>query len=109
MAWLKRVCFAAAFLVVVFIGFLLFVDNKTLVALRLLHRETDPVPVFWWLYAAFAFGLFLGVALCWSAYLRGRFGERRLRKTLREREEELARLRSAPQLEADTVPASPQG
>lgn len=92
MAWLKRICAVAAFLVVAFFGFLLSLDNATPVALRILHRETAPQPVYWWLYAAFAGGLVFGLAMCLSAYLRWRFAERRLRRTLREREAELARL-----------------
>ena len=90
MAWLKRVCIAAALIVVASFGFLLHLDNATPVALRLLNRETAPQPVFWWLLYAFAFGLFVGFALCFSGYLRGRLAERRLRQTLREREHELA-------------------
>lgn len=106
MAWLRRVCIAAAVLAVVFTGFLLSVDNATPVALRLLQRETEPVPVYWWLYAAFASGLFVGLALCLSSYLRGRIGERRLRKTLREREQELARLQVQPHSVAENTSRS---
>lgn len=90
MAWLKRVCIVAALIVVASFGFLLHLDNATPVALRLLNRETAPQPVFWWLLYAFAFGLFVGFALCLSGYLRGRLAVRRLRQTLREREHDLA-------------------
>lgn len=91
MAWLKWICGVAAFLAVAFFGFLLSLDNATPVALRILHRETTPQPVYWWLYAAFAGGLLVGLAVCFSAYLRWRFAARRLRRTLREREAELMR------------------
>lgn len=93
MAWLKRACIAAALLVVASCGFLLMVDNATPVALRLLHRETSPLPIYWWLYAAFAFGLLVGFAL---GYLRRRRTERRLHRTLRQRERELTEMRSEP-------------
>lgn len=95
MAWVKRVCALAAFGVVGFVGFLLMLDNATPVALRLLDRETEPLAVYWWLYAAFACGFVLGVALCMFAYVRGRLGERRLRKIVHQREAELARFRAA--------------
>lgn len=103
MAWtkLKRLCVAAAFLVVAFLGILLFVDNATPVPLRVLHYHTAPQPLFWWLYAAFAFGVLVGLAFCLGSHLRGRLGARRLRRVIREREEELARLREDAAHEAE--------
>lgn len=95
MAWLKRVGVAAVFGAVVFIGFLLHLDNATPVPLRLLGSETEPAPVYWWLYAAFASGLVFGALLCSFAHVRGKLAERRLRKTLGQREAELSRLRDA--------------
>ena len=96
MAWLKWSCIAAALLGGAFFGFLFSLDNATRLSLRLLHLQTEPREAYWWLYAAFALGLFTALLLCLSAYLRGRFVERSLRRTLREREEELARLRAGP-------------
>lgn len=103
MAWLKWICGVAAFLAVAFFGFLLSLDNATPVALRILHLETAPREMYWWLYAAFAGGLLVGLAVCLSAYLRWRFAARRLRRTLREREAELMRR---PRGNDTTTPAS---
>lgn len=93
MAWLKRVCVLAAFVAVAFVGFLLSLDNATPVALRLLGRETMPLPVYWWLYAAFACGVVVGAGFCLFAHVRGKLAARRLRKAVRERDADLARLR----------------
>ena len=109
MAWIKRLCVAAAVLVVVFLGFLLFLDNETQVSLRLLHYHTPPLELFWWLYAAFAFGVFVGLAFCLTSHLRDRLGVRRLRRVVREREEELARLREGVAQAPDVERVVPEG
>ena len=65
---------------IAFLGFLLSLDNAAPVALRLLHRETEPVPVFWWLYAAFALGLVVGFALAAIRCVSRTLAARRSRK-----------------------------
>ena len=84
MAWRRRLRFATALLVaavIAFLGFLLSLDNATPVALRLLNRETEPVPVFWWLYAAFALGLVVGFALAGFRRVSRRLAARRSRQS----------------------------
>ena len=109
MTKLKYLGIAAALLIVVFLGFLLHADNATRVSLRLLYYQTPPVGVFWWLYAAFAFGVFVGLAFCLASRLRGRLDARRLRRVIRDREGELARLREKAAPAEETEGPSPEG
>lgn len=93
MAWLKRAAIVLALAAIAFVGFLLGLGNSVPVALRMLNFETEPVPVFWWLYAAFALGLAAGFTFCALGFVRGKFVIRRLRRALRQRDDALARLR----------------
>lgn len=93
MTRLKRLLLAVVLLAVVALGVLLGVDNNAPVALHLLNRETSTLPLFWWLYAAFVAGAAAGFALCAAGFARGKLNERRLRRTVAAREQELAALR----------------
>lgn len=97
MTWLKRIAVACALLAVALLGALLAVDNHGLVALRFLGWESAQLAVFWWLYVAFLGGALVGFALCAFGFVRGKLGERRLKRALAERDRELERLRSAQQ------------
>ena len=107
MAWLKRAAIVLALAVIAFVGFLLGLDNSAPVALRMLNFETEPVPVFWWLYAAFALGLATGFAFCALGFIRGKFVIRRLRRAIRQRDDALARLRGVAPDAAGGENASP--
>ncbi len=90
---LKGLCIVAVGLVVVILGGVLYVDNHSPVALRLLDRESPALPVFVWLYAAFATGAVAGFALCFFGFVRGKLEQRRLQRALRDQGRELDRLR----------------
>ena len=92
---LKGLCIVAVVLAVVILGGVLYVDNHTPVALRLLDRESAELPVFIWLYAAFATGAAVGFALCFVGFVRGKLEQRRLQRTLRDQDRELNRLRDS--------------
>lgn len=96
---LKGLCIVAAGLAVVVLGGVLYVDNHTPIALRLLDRESAALPVFIWLYVAFATGATVGFALCFFGFVRGKLEQRRLQRALREQGRELNRLRDG----ADTA------
>ena len=89
----KAVAVVAAALVLVLVGAVLYVDNNTPVALRLLDRESPPLAVFVWLYLAFGCGAAAGFALCFFGFVRGKLEVRRLKRSLRDQEHELNRLR----------------
>ena len=90
---LKGLSIVAVGLVVVILGGVLYVDNHTPIALRLLDRQSPALPVFVWLYAAFATGAIAGFALCSFGFVRGKLEQRRLQRELRDRGRELDRLR----------------
>ena len=90
---LKGLAIAAVGLAVVILGGVLYVDNHSPVALRLLDRESPALPVFVWLYAAFATGAVAGFALCFFGFVRGKLEQRRLQRALRDQGRELDRLR----------------
>lgn len=90
---LKALCIVAVGLAVVILGGVLYVDNHMPIALRLLDRESPELPVFIWLYAAFATGATVGFALCFFGFVRGKLEQRRLKRELRDQGRELNRLR----------------
>ena len=90
---LKGLCIVAVGLAVLILGGVLFVDNHTPIALRLLERESPELPVFIWLYAAFAAGATVGFAVCFFGFVRGKLEQRRLQRALRDQGRELNRLR----------------
>ena len=90
---LKSVCIGAVGVAVLILGGVLYVDNHTPIALRLLDRESPALPVFVWLYAAFATGATVGFALCFFGFVRGKLELRRLQRALRDQGHELDRLR----------------
>ena len=89
------------------LGLLLGVDNHTPVALRLLNLATPPLPLFWWLYAAFVGGALGGFALCAAGFARGKLEQRRLQRALAAREQELAGLRAPAATAASSATATP--
>ena len=88
----RNLTIAVVLLAVVAAGVILGIDNQTPVTMRFLNRESPEWPVFWWLCATFAGGVFLGVTLCAASLVRGRMNQRLLRRSLRQREAELDRL-----------------
>ena len=96
---LKGLCIVAVGLGVVILGGVLYVDNHTPIALRLLDRESPALPVFVWLYAAFGTGTTVGFALCFFGFVRGKLEQRRLQRAIRDQDRELNRLRDG----ADTA------
>lgn len=95
MRFVKGLAIVAVGLVVVILGGVLYVDNHTPVPLRLLDRESPALPVFVWLYAAFATGAMAGFALCFLGFVRGKLEQRRLQRALRDQHRELDRLRDS--------------
>ena len=90
---LKGLCIVAVGLAVLILGGVLYVDNHTPIALRLLERESPELPVFIWLYAAFVAGATVGFAVCFFGFVRGKLEQRRLQRALRDQGRELNRLR----------------
>ncbi len=95
MRWLKALAVVGLLAALVLLGLVLAVDNHAMISLRLLNLETPQLAVFWWLYAAFLGGALVGLALCSFALARRKLGERQLKRTLAEREREIARLKGA--------------
>ena len=89
----KTLCIVVAILALVIAGAILYVDNHEPVALQLLDRRSPALPVFVWLYAAFAAGALAGFALCFFGFVRGKLTQRRLQRTLADQDRELNRLR----------------
>ena len=84
MSWRSRLRLATTLVVlagIAFLGFLVGLDNDQVVALRFLNRQSHPLPVFWWLYAAFGLGLLVGFALATFNYISRRFAAQRATKT----------------------------
>ena len=86
---LRNLVIVAILLAVVLAGVLLGIDNQTPLTVRFLDRESAAWPVVWWLTAAFALGLLVGLALCAASLVRGRLNERRLRWSLRQHQREI--------------------
>ena len=93
---MRNLALAVLLLAVVAAGVILGIDNQTPLTVRFLNREGPEWPAFWWLCAAFGAGLLLGVALCAASLVRGRLNQRLLRRSLRQREDEVARLGDFP-------------
>ena len=74
-------------------GAVLYVDNHQPVALQLLDSRSPALPVFVWLYVAFAAGALAGFVLCFFGFVRGKLTQRRLQRTLADQDRELNRLR----------------
>lgn len=89
---MRNLALAILVLAVTTVGVILGIDNQTPLSVRFLNLEGPQWPAFWWLGAAFATGLLLGVALCAASLVRGRLNRRMLRRSLRQREVELDRL-----------------
>ena len=84
MSWRSRLRLATTLVVlagIAFLGFLLGLDNGQTVALRFLNQQSQPLPIFWWLYAAFGLGLLVGFGLATFNYLSSRLAARRAAKT----------------------------
>ena len=95
MTWLKMIALASLLLALVLLGVLLAVDNNDPVSLRFLGWASPRLAVFWWLYVAFLGGALVGFALCAFGFMRVKLTERRLKRTIAERDRELARLKGA--------------
>ena len=108
MAWLKAIAVLGVVLALVLVGVILAVDNHTPIALRFLNQETPHLAVFWLLYAAFLSGTLVGFALCSFGFVRGKLGERRLKRTLADRGRELAQLRNRPKNASEAPPHEEQ-
>ena len=89
----RNLLLTVVLLAVVAIGVILGIDNQTPMTVRFLNKESAEWPAFWWLCTAFGCGVLLGLALCMASLIRGRFNQRSLRRSLRQRENELDRLR----------------
>ena len=92
MAWLSRFFWAAVALLVFF--FAALAVNQEHIALEFIVWETPRISVFWWLLAAFALGLLLGLLGITVLSTRFRFRNRALSKRLEESERELRRVRN---------------
>ena len=93
MTWIKAALLAILLLILVVVGLLLGIDNHTQVSLRFLNKESPSIAVFWWLYAAFLGGVAAGFALCFAGLLRSKVAQRRLKRTLADRDRQLTALR----------------
>lgn len=102
MRWLKALAVIGLVSALALLGLVLALDNHAMISLRLLNLETPQLAVFWWLYAAFLGGALAGLALCSFALARRKLGERQLKRTIAEREREIARLKDAPRREVET-------
>lgn len=92
MAWLARLFWAVVALLLFF--FAALAVNQQDVALQFLSWQTPTRSVFWWLLAAFAFGLLLGLLGITVVSARHRFRNRSLSKRLEASEAELRRVRN---------------
>lgn len=94
-AWAKALAAVLGLLLCVALGALLYVDNHTPVALRLLGKESAERAVWVWLYGAFLVGVGTGVCLCLGIVARSKFKEARLRRALAKAERESPRRTAA--------------
>lgn len=92
MAWLMRFFWAAVALLVFF--FAALAVNQEHITLEFLLWQTPQLSVFWWLLAAFALGLLLGLLGITVSSTRLGFKVRSLSKRLEESESELRRVRN---------------
>ncbi|MFP6816457.1 MAG: lipopolysaccharide assembly protein LapA domain-containing protein [Pseudomonadales bacterium] len=92
MAWLSRFFWAAVALLVFF--FAALAVNQEHIALEFIVWETPRISVFWWLLAAFALGLLLGLLGITVLSTRFGFRNRALSKRLEESERERRRVRN---------------
>ncbi|MCR9276915.1 MAG: LapA family protein [Pseudomonadaceae bacterium] len=91
MTWLKRLCLFIVVVIVVLTASLAV--NQTEISLQFLTWQTPVLPAFWWLLAAFLLGSFATFLLVFVFYLQGRWQQRRLKKEVSAREQEIAQLR----------------
>ena len=84
------------FICVVVISVLAVIDNRGRVALHFLNWATPEISVYWWLVAAFVFGVTVGWLGAGVRVLRVHAGNRRLRRDLDQSQAELARAKSSP-------------
>ncbi len=88
----KAILLAVILVALALVGALLWLDNHTPVRLRFLNLESPELAVFWWLLVAFLGGVGVGFGLFSLGFVRGRLNERRLKRSLLERDRELDRL-----------------
>ncbi len=93
MTWLKRLCLFIVVVIVVLTASLAV--NQTEISLQFLTWQTPVLPAFWWLLAAFLLGSLATFLLVFVFYLQGRWQQRRLKKEVSAREQEIAKLRGA--------------
>lgn len=93
MAWLLRLIWALLALLAFFLAALAV--NQEPLSLRFLNWQTPALSVFWWLLAAFAGGLLLGLLGITVVSARHRLRERGLTKRLNQAQTELQRVRNA--------------
>jgi uncharacterized integral membrane protein len=91
-AWLLRLFWAAVALLLFFLAALAVNQND--IALEFLVWRTPSISVFWWILAAFAMGLLLGLLGMTVVSVRLGFKNRLLAKRLEESERELRRVRN---------------
>ena len=91
MAWLSRLLWALAALVLFF--FAALAVNQDSIALKFLVWQTPEVSVFWWLLAAFLLGLLLGLVGMVVGSARSGLKRRRLQHQLSASEKELHKLK----------------
>ena len=93
MAWIVRLIWALLALMAFFLAALAV--NQQPLSLHFLNWQTPTVSVFWWLLAAFAAGLLLGLLGITVVSARHRLRERGLNKRLHQAQTELQRVRNA--------------
>ena len=89
---MSRLFWAAVALLVFF--FAALAVNQEYIALEFIVWQTPSISVFWWLLAAFALGLLLGLLGITVLSARLGFKNRSLSKRLEESESELRRVRN---------------
>jgi len=92
MAWLSRIFWAVLALLLFF--FAALAVNQEPIALQFLVWHTPQLSVFWWLLAAFALGLLLGLLGITVSTTRLGFKNRSLSRRLQESERELRQARN---------------
>lgn len=94
MRWIKGLILAVILLAVLLVGILFAVNNQQSIGLNLIWLELPPISLSFWLLAALACGVVVGMLGMLGVYARLRASLTRTRRQLRQQQKELDRLRT---------------
>jgi len=93
MRWLWRLALILTFVLAALISAVAFMDNADAVSLRFMDWQTPLVSIYWWLLLALTTGFISGSVILYAASVKLRVSERKFRRELATKQQELQRLK----------------